>query len=139
MQQAVEEFIKALHLDLELWLRGRGDEETFGRIGQAHADEFRLSGTDGVVRNRLDVMELIRAAHGVESDSFRIAIENCEVIASEAGLVVASYVERQRLDDEAFNARRSTACLRVARDGGLKMLYLSETFLPADAVPTQST
>lgn len=139
MQQAVEEFIKALHLDLELWLLGRGDEHTFERIGQAHADEFRLSGTDGAVRNRLDVMELIRAAHGAESDSFRIAIENCEVIASEAGLVVASYVERQRLDDKTFNARRSTACLRVARDGGLKMLYLSETSLPADAIPTQST
>ena len=129
-EQAKDE-IERLHRVIDSWFRGELPADRFdAEFADALHPQFENIQPSGLVRSKSELIEPIRAAHGVNPD-FRIEIEEPRLIATWPGLILATYVEFQSgaRNSEPQNRRRSTVLFET---GGPRPIWrhLQETGLP---------
>lgn len=133
----MNEFDKALHEVVRLhdflgaWFRGELAEDQFEQdFADTLHPEFENVQPAGVTLDRNNLLDSIRAAHGVNQD-FRIVIETPRLLGSWPGLILFQYVEHQSgaRASAPQNWRLSTVLFEV-HDKQLIWRYLTEIGLP---------
>lgn len=128
--RAIDE-VKRMHRAIADWVNGRTDPKGFeAEIANYLAPSFWIIQPDGSMTARTEIVGSLARAHG-RNPEFRIVIEDAEAIASNDGLVVVSYIERQTGGKltKASNARRSTGVFRVGDT--IQHVLLQETWIEA--------
>ncbi|NEE01946.1 DUF4440 domain-containing protein [Phytoactinopolyspora halotolerans] len=130
-EQAVQDEVVRLHRIIQRWLSGRAtpDDPDFDAFCAAQGAGFTLVMPEGRTLHREDVLEMVRAAHGVEP-AIEIRIHDVTVVAADADVVVATYREEHRGTAAEHIERLATAVF--TRDGdtphGLRWRHLHETW-----------
>jgi len=126
--QALRE-VETLHAFFEAWFTGElaKSGETFARLEEALAEEFRYVLPEGRIAERAPVIEAIYGAHGGHGEA-RIEIRNLECRAQADGLALVFFEEHQWLDG-ARDSRFNTALLRANAQApeGVEWVHLHET------------
>lgn len=136
MEQRCENEVVELHRFFQDWFNGvlPPTEEAFERFSSVMADEFVIISPNGELTERDELVERLRAAHGIWrrlSRPGRIWIENLRVRHRVGDQILVLYEEWQEMDGES-RGRLSTALfrLRETAPNGVQWLHVHEVWLP---------
>lgn len=133
MSDAWKTEIIELHEFFEDYFLGRLPLDALERADAAFDPHFTMVGPDGVLRNRVTIMQMLHDGHH-HTDDLSITTTEHHLIHEDADTVVAGYVERHDLRDERTNERRtSVVFLRdPAAPNGLAWRHAQETWIDRD-------
>lgn len=126
--------IEELHDFFEIYLGGL--ETSLARAEMVLDERFVIIGPGGDRRNRSETLAALEAGQGQVSG---LAIETTDhhLIHRTPALVIAGYIERQRVGDE-ITQRWSTATFvaSATTPNGVSWIHLHETWTTEPALPT---
>lgn len=122
--------VVALHKFFEDWFRGTDDAPDFSSCDRALGPEFRIIEPDGVTRERAEIIDRLRSAHGKSPANLRIVVSDPRTIWAGEGAVLLEYTEQQYRDGRTTR-RRSTALLLASPEAprGVVWRHLQETWM----------
>lgn len=124
--------IKRMHAAIEAWVRGITSRENFEAEISGHlAPEFRIAEPNGQFVTRDQAVTGLFKFHG-GNPSFRITIDEAEIVMATDNFVMATYVESQtgaKLATDA-NVRRATGLYSVT--DRVRHLFLHETWIEGE-------
>lgn len=133
--RAARDEIQRLNTFIESWFRGMEPKESFDEeFSERLHDKLEIVQPSGTVLTRIDLLDAIRPAHGM-NPNFKIVVRDVRLLRAwpDANLIHATYVESQfgARNSAPRNDRRSTALFEV-KDGRLIWRHLQETGTPMD-------
>lgn len=132
MRDHVQQEIEELHQFFQDWYNGvlPQSNEAFARFADAMALGFTIIFPSGNVMRREPLVEALYKSYDGR-DGFRIWIKNVQIHQKVGDVIVASYQEWQR-DQEQTTARLSSVILERDSNApnGLRWLHVHETWLP---------
>ena len=133
-----EKEVLDFHQSLRIWLSGSTSnaDDGFAPIENGLAEDFSYVMPEGITVDKGATVEVLKQAHGVQGQDFRIWIKHFDVIANSNNICLVRYEEWQRLEDASITGRISTVALRAneAQPNGVEWLYVHETWLPEDSI-----
>lgn len=126
--------IEELHDFFEVYLGG--PEDSLARAEAVLDESFVIIGPGGDRRNRAETLAALRAGQG-QVPGLAIETTDHHLILRTPDLVIAGYIERQRVGDETTQ-RWSTATFRASATtpNGVSWIHLHETWTTDQTDPT---
>lgn len=128
--------VHELHQFFEDWFNASlpPTDAAFARFEAVMADRFMIISPNGVRTERSELVERLRAAHGIwrqNSQPGRIWIENLQVRHTVGSQAMVVYEEWQEIDGQA-RGRLSTAIFerREGTPNGVEWLHVHEVWMP---------
>jgi len=136
MEECCEEEILELHQFFQDWFNAvlPPTDDAFRRFESVMAERFMIISPDGVLTERGELVDRLRAAHGIwrqNSRPGRIWIENLQVRHTVGTQAMVLYEEWQEIEGEA-RGRLSTAIMQrlEGAPNDVEWLHVHEVWLP---------
>jgi hypothetical protein len=136
MEQRLSDEVVELHQFFQDWFNATlaPSEEEFRRFSSVMGEDFVIISPNGELAEREELVERLRAAHGIWSEMTlpgRIWIENLQVRHQVGDQILVLYEEWQEIEGEA-RGRLSTALFRRSENtpNGVEWVHVHEVWLP---------
>jgi hypothetical protein len=123
--------VLALHEFFVAWFRPGPTTVDFGRCEAAFAPGFRIVTPDGMVDDRIAILQRLRQARCSQPPDFAIVISGIEPLWQQGDAILLAYVEEQYRSGST--TRRRSAALFTAEPSaphGVVWRHLQETWMP---------
>jgi hypothetical protein len=136
MEQRLSDEVVELHQFFQDWFNATlaPSEDEFRRFSSVMAERFVIISPNGELTERDELLERLRAAHGIWAEMSRpgrIWIENLQVRHQVGDQILVLYEEWQEIEGES-RGRLSTALFRRREDApnGVEWVHVHEVWLP---------